>query len=80
MPKPRLIEIEAAPEIGVQARILDLFTAIDWLPNSYSCRRVTAGVQLHLDIGELPEARRQIIVAKLARVDGVRRVVETPAP
>ena len=78
MPKPRLIEIDAAPEIGVQARILDLFTAIDWLPESLSCRRVNGGIQLHLDIGALPETRRQVIVAKLARVAGVRRVVEAP--
>ena len=72
----RLIEIDAAPEIGVQARILDLFSAIDWLPESLSCRRVTAGVQLHLDVGALPEVRRRVILAKLARIDGVRRVSE----
>ena len=76
MSNRRLIEIEAAPEIGVQARILDLFSAIDWLPESLSCRRVNAGVQLQLDVGVLPEARRRIIVAKLARIDGVRRVTE----
>lgn len=79
MPNP-MIEIDAAPEIGVQARILDLFSAIDWLPESLSCRRVLAGVQLHLDVGALPEARRRIIVAKLARIDGVRRVTERPTP
>ena len=76
VPTPRSIEIQAAADIGVPSRILDLFTAIDWLPQSFLCHRAAAGLQLELEIGDLPEMQRRIIVAKVARISGVRSIFE----
>lgn len=73
------IEILSDADLGVPARVLDLFTAQSHLPRVFAFRRADDGLRLQIVVGVMSPGRRAILRAKLDCIAGVRCVSEQPA-
>ena len=73
------IDITAQRDLGVAARILDLFTAQARIPEAFGFTTGDDGMKIRLTIGNMPSDRRTVLLARLACLPGVRHVVTRAA-
>jgi len=74
-----VIDVDAEADLGVAARILDLFAAQNCMPRAFSFQCADDGrMTLRIDAEGASELRLAILYAKLARVSGVYNAVGGP--